>query len=299
MVHRSLAVVLVVGLSSNALGQMLYDQAPPQHRIVHRNTLALRYNPLGLIYDGRFMYRLRLYESDSKALRDNFLGVGVAPTLSPAFMKVGPYVELNPLTVFGVWAAMQVVQYFGSFNLLQSYPDAHADFSDTAIRNNGANRQTASGWELTLGANLTLKFEWLLLRSQARLVNGNLAVRAGDTAYYDQYYDALVPNHGWTFSNDLDVLFQGLENKLIAGARYTATIPLFGDPSVDNGLHRVGPFVGYTFKIQDGATFNTPTVFILVQWWVKHRWRTGVDSSPALPMLGAGFQITGDFLPIK
>jgi hypothetical protein len=61
---------------------MLSEQGPPLHRIVHKNTAFVRFNPLGVGYDGRFAYRLRLYESDSKSLRDNFLGIGVAPTHS-------------------------------------------------------------------------------------------------------------------------------------------------------------------------------------------------------------------------
>ena len=78
--NSTLRAVLVVALCGSAVNaQMLYDQGPPQHRIVHKNTLAVRVNPLGLLYDGRFSYRLRLYESESKSLRDNFLGVGVAP----------------------------------------------------------------------------------------------------------------------------------------------------------------------------------------------------------------------------
>lgn len=111
------------------------------------------------------------------------------------------------------------------------------------------------------------------------------------------------------FTNDLDVVWQGLENKLIAGARYTFTNPFYdparhydpNDPvqTADNSMHRVGPFVGYTFKIEDGAKFNNPTVFVLVQWWLKNRNRTGQDVSQAIPLMGVGFQMTGDFLPIK
>ncbi len=309
--NSTLRAVLVVGaLCGSAVNaQMLYDQGPPQHRIVHKNTLAVRVNPLGLLYDGRFSYRLRLYESESKSLRDNFLGIGVAPTASPAFVRVGPYVEFNPLTVLGFWATVQFVQYFGSFDLAQGFPGAQSVFSDSAIKANAANKLPTNGWELTIGANLNLKVGPIVIRSLARLVNGNLALRAGDTVYYDQFYDVLAPNRGWFLTNDLDVLFQGLENKLIAGARYTLTLPFYdptrhldpNDPNttVDNSMHRVGPFVGYTFKIEDGAKFNTPTVFLLVQWWVKHRWRTGADTPTALPLIGVGFQITGDFLPVK
>ncbi|MFZ5444272.1 MAG: hypothetical protein ACOZQL_30020 [Myxococcota bacterium] len=303
------ASLAVAVLAVPARAQMLNDQAPPQHRLVHRNLLALRYNPLGLIYDARFAYRFRLYETESKALRDNFLGIGIAPTITPAFLRVGPYVEFNPLTVLGFWAAMQFVQYFGTFDLLQSFPGAQSNFSDSAIKANSANRQVTNGWDLLIGANLNLKVSFLVIRSQARLVFGNYRLREGDRVYYDQLYDAALPNGGWTFTNDFDLLYQGFENRLVAGARYTMTIPLYDptrhfdpnatDQTADNGMHRVGPFVGWTFKSEDGARFNNPTVFLLVQWWLKHRFRTGADTPAALPLLGLGFQITGDFLPVK
>jgi hypothetical protein len=134
--NSTLRVVVVIGaLCGSAVNaQMLYDQGPPLHRIVHKNTIAVRVNPLGLLYDGRFSYRLRLYESESKSLRDNFLGVGIAPTASPAFLRVGPYVEFNPLTVLGFWAKVQFVQYFGSFDLAQGFAGAQSVFSDSAIR---------------------------------------------------------------------------------------------------------------------------------------------------------------------
>ncbi|HEY1086216.1 MAG TPA: hypothetical protein VGE37_00930 [Archangium sp.] len=154
-----------------------------------------------------------------------------------------------------------------------------------------------------------VKISSIVIRSPARLLHANMKLRDGDRVYYDQFYDVAAGNGGWTFTNDLDVLWQGLENKLIAGARYTATAPFYDparhfDPNaveqnVDNSMHRLGPFVGYTFKIEDGAKFNNPTVFILVQWWLKNRFRTGLDTPAALPLMGVGFQMTGDFLSIK
>lgn len=300
---------LLLSLSGLAHGQMLNDQAPPQHRLAYKNLTALRYNPLGLLDDARFMYRLRLYQSESKALRDNFIGVGIAPTFSPAMLKIGPYVEINPATVFGLWAAVQFVQYFGSFNLLQSFPGAQSNFSDTAIRDQGASRQPTNGFEVTIGANLNLKFGPVVLRSFARAIYGSMKLRPGDRVYYDQFYDVLMPNQGWSITNDLDLLGQFFMNRIVAGVRYTLTVPLYArtrhyDPDdpvqqVNNAMHRVGPLLGYTFFSEDGAGFNNPTVFLLVQWWAQHRWRTGADTPAALPLMGLGFQFTGDFLPIK
>jgi hypothetical protein len=289
-------------LPGPALAQMLVDQGPPQHRLVQKHTFALRYNPLGLLYSGSLSYRYRLYESSSLALRDNFIGGGLALTGSPAFMRVGPMVEFNPLTVLGLWATVQFVQYFGTFNLYQGFESANANFSDTALRLTRG--QTTRGWELTLGANLQFKIQSILLRSQARLIRADM--NSTDGIYYDQFYDIGMPNRGWTLTNDLDVLWQGLSNRLVAGARYTASFPFYtsanvrpGEELPDNSTHRVGPFVGYTFKSEDGARFNTPTLFVLVQWFLKHPYRTGQDTPRGLPLIGLGFQFTGDFLPVK
>ncbi len=229
-----LALLAVLAVPAVSDAQLLYDSGPPQHRVVHRNTFALRFNPLGLLYDGRFMYRYRLYASESVALRDNFVGVGLAPTASPAFARIGPYLELNPATVFGLWAAFQYVQYFGTFNLFQSFQSAAESFSDRTISSRGElspgdplRGYVSSGWELTVGANLTLKVKSVVLRSMGRMVRADMRLRAGDRVYYDQYYDVAAPNQGWYLTNDLDVVWQGLSNKLIAGGRYTLTVPFY------------------------------------------------------------------------
>ncbi len=302
-------LLLLLLLSTLAHAQLLNNRAPPQHRLVHKTPFAFRVSPLGLLYDGRFSYRLRLYEHDSKVLRDNFIGIGVAPTLSPAFIRIGPYVEFNPTTIFGVWSTVQFAQYFGSFDLLQSFPGAQSTFSDSAIRANSARKQATNGFEVTIGANLTLKFGPVVLRSQARLIYADMNLREGDRVYYDQFYDVLSPNRGWTITNDVDLIAMLFENQLLAGARYTFTIPLYDparhfDPTnpvqqANNSMHRVGPFLGWTFFSDDGAAFNNPTVFLLIQWWAQHRFRTGADTPAALPLMGVGFQFTGDFLELS
>jgi hypothetical protein len=292
-----------------ASAQMLQDQPPPQHRLVHRNLFIIRNTPLGVGIDSRLSYRYRLYKSESPALRDNFLGVGAASLLSPAFVRVGPYAEFNPLSVFSVWATAQYIKYFGTFDLVQGFPGAQSDFSDSAIERNAANHQAAHGWELTLGASFQAKVSNIVFRNQVRMIRGDLKLRPGERIYYDQLYDVGAPNKGWFLTNDVDLMYQTRGNKLLVGARYTITAPFYDeakhfDPespvtSVHNGSQRLGPSIAYTFKNEDGARFNTPTVLLIAQWWLRHRFRTGADSSGALPVVGVGFQTTGDLLPIK
>ena len=299
--HTRAWVVIAALWSFPALAQMLSDGPPPRHRFVHRQTLAARFNPLGLIYDGRFAYRQRLYFSEAAALRDNFIAVGIAPGASPVFARAGVLVEVQPATVFGLWAVYEAVQYFGTVNLLASYPTAAANFSDTAIRNRIPPPAAAGGMMLTLGANLNLKFGPIVLRSQARLVAPDLKLRPGDTVLYDQVYDLLLPNGGFTFINDLDLMVQ-TKFGLLAGVRYNAGVPLYGPEhgaTEDNSSHRLGPFLAYRFFDHDGRKLNQPTLALIINWYAKHRYRTGADTSAALPYVTLAFNVVGDLIPLS
>lgn len=301
-----LQIALLAALGAvEASAQILQETAPPKHRLVHRQLLVVRYNPLGLLYDGRFMYRLRLYQSRSVALRDNFVGIGVAPGASPAFGRAGLYVELQPASFLGLWSVFEYVQYFTTFNLLQSWPNAQATFSDTAIKERSASRFAGGGTQWTLGLNLQGKVGMVAARALLRLVRPDFALPAGDTVEYDQFYDVLMPNKGFMFFGDVDVIAQ-LKVGLIAGARLTMAFPLYGKQHLEASLEaprnshlRVGPAVGWQFFQRDGAAFNAPTVLLLVQWWLMHRYRTGADTSQAIPCLTLAFTFNGDFFEVK
>jgi len=297
-----LVVALFASWATAARAQMLSDSGPPQHRVVHRNTLAVRANPLGLIYEGRFSYRLRLYQSDSVALRDNFVGVGLSPGATPAFARLGVLIEAQPATVFGLWATYEFVPYFGTTNLFQSFPGATSDYSDRAIRDRGGlpngdplKNYSTSGWLLTTGANVNLKVGPVVVRSLARAYRPDFKLRQGDTTLYDQTTDVLMPNQRLTLLNDLDVLFQSSFG-LLAGLRYAFAVPFYGpeNGSADNSMHRAGPFLAYRFWDRDGAAFNQPTVALVVNWWFKHPYRTGAETSQASPFVALAFNVVGD-----
>ncbi|MBL8955311.1 MAG: hypothetical protein JNK82_31345 [Myxococcaceae bacterium] len=301
---RLLLVLVFVTVGSAAHAQMLQDMTPPQHRLVHRQVLVLRVNPLGLLYDGRFMYRFRLYGSDRPALRDNFIGVGIAPGASPAFGRIGAYVEFQPASFIGFWSVYEYVQYFSTFNLLQGWRDAQDNFSDTAIRERSNERFMAGGTQWTLGMNLQAKVGVIVGRALFRWVRPDFALKPGDAVEYDQFYDTLMPNRGWAMFGDVDIFAQ-LPIGLIAGARTTFAVPFYGpqhlDPSqpAPNNAHvRVGPAVGWQFFTRDGAGLNNPTLFLLIQWWAMHRYRTGADTSAALPCITLAFTMTGDFFDV-
>lgn len=304
-------LVLLVLVWSSAWSSVASAQgadAPlPQERLVHRSLLVARYNPLGLIYEGRIGYRRLLYPSGSAALRDNFVGVGLAPSLSPAFGRVGAVVEVQPASVLNLWGMYEVIGYFGSFDHLQSFPTSDANHADSFLAGDRVPLDvpepapySTTGTQLTLGATLQAKVGPVAARSQARFIRPDVDLKDGDRYYYDVLHDVLAEDGGWFLTQDLDVLYQ-TDFGLNAGVRWNVTHAFYGEgagaANPNTPTHRVGPLLAYTFWSKGGnARFDTPTVIFIANWWLQHRYRTGEDASRALPYLALGFAFTGDLL---
>jgi len=135
----------------------------------------------------------------------------------------------------------------------------------------------------------------------------DMDLREGDRVWYDQYLDLLIPGTGWTLANDLDVLWQIPMDEdgamLMLGARYTVATPLYAATDFlpgesqehENGpFHRLGPMFVYTFFDRPGAAFNKPSLIAIVSWHLAHRYRTGADTSQALPYAVLAFAFTGE-----
>lgn len=279
--------------------QMLSDRAPPKHRIVHRNLLALRANPLGAGWEGKFSYRQRMFLTQSLALRDNFIGLGLSPSLTPTYARIGPYLEVQPATFIGFFFSWELFQYFGTFNQVQSFPSAQADYSEPALRMRTAG-YPAAGNIFTAGVNVNLRFGPIVVRDTLKLLRPDVALTPGDTVFYDALTDLLMPDRRVSVTNDLDVLWQTPLNGFFAGIRYSAATPVYGEENgpADNSTHRLGPMLAWRIFDRDGARFNQPLIAVIVNWYAKHPHRTGQQTSAALPYFALGFQTCGDLLPL-
>lgn len=314
-IAAALALALLVPAFADA--QVWVGGPPPKRRFIHRTSVFARYNPLGLIYDGRFVFRQRLYYDESDALSDNFIGVGLAPSLSPAFGRIGAYVEFQPATILTFWANYEVLQYFGGFNFLQSYPSASSEFSDQDLRDSSKLADKAAGknyptygTQLTLGGNFQFKVASVVLRSQFRLIRADYKLREvngkADRVFYESVYDVMAPNQGWFLTNDADVLYQSdagpKGQQWVLGLRHTVTNTFYdarhladdeapvGD--LNGPMNRIGPLFAYTFYRENRLAWNAPTVFAGAQFWINHRYRA---ASP-LPLFLIGFSADGDLM---
>ncbi|MET0401661.1 MAG: hypothetical protein ABW123_04620, partial [Cystobacter sp.] len=222
----------------------------------YRVGVAARANPTGLFTNLSFQLRYRLYESDSPLLKDNFVSVGPVAFVSPAILRGGIGVEFQPLPMLQLSASYEGIGFLGNFNYLQSFNSPNADASDRRqgeLGREGGNYST-SGSVLTLAAVAQARLGPIALRVNPRFFNFNLRLRDGDSVFYEPVLDVVVPNGGWVATNDAEVLY--LAGRLSAGLRYSTTGSFYRpedypagelDAGLNPTIHRVGPFLSYTF----------------------------------------------------
>lgn len=283
----------------------------PRHRLIYSNLTALRYNPLGLVNEFTAGYRYQLVDKDSVLFNESFLAAQVHTYLTPAYARIGPKIDIQPLALLNLSATYDYTGYFGSFGLNQSFKSPTDVWSDTELDRRDDSGDPAvdnyanTGHFVTLAALLQAKVKNIAIRDNLKFYWADYELRAGDTVSYDQTLDITIPNKGWAMTNDLDVLYL-FDFGLTLGARYTLTEAFYqarhfqpAEPiSRPNGpTHRVGPALLYTFFNRPHQRFNKPTLIVLTQWWAAHRFRTGQDVSAAVPYLVVGFRFEGDLLP--
>ncbi len=313
------AAFVLVALPNQSFAQEAEEvkepsMAPYQHRIVQETIVALRYNPVGLAVKSKAEYQYRLYESSEKAFEQNFVAPGVFMDVTPANIKIGPTLAIQPLSVLQVSAGYYLLNYFGSFDRVQSFTTLSDDYSDDTQADNGAAglNSSASGSVLQLGGKFQIKAGPVAVRSTNRAMKFNLGTQNDDPLFYESELDLMVPASGWAFQVDNDVLYF-TDFGLMAGLRHTYATAFYPD-DIETGAgkattgvnHRVGPFLAYRFHtdpIEKRSFYNEPTLVLLVNWYLNHTYRTGDEAknnstSQAMPYIAVAYRFTGDILDI-
>ena len=279
---------------------------PARHRLVYENLFALRYNPLGIEDQVLVGYRGRLWDDPSPLFRDGWVGAYATPTFNPAVMRLGGTVEVKPLSVLALSAGTYYMRWFGSLGHVQGFPTATARHSDTDLdvgEAAGAN-VAASGFETQLRALVLAKVGPVAVRNDANLFFTQVDLEPGERVFYNVRIDALLPDSGFSLTNDTDVAWVS-DFGLVLGVRNTITKAFYGDaaflPGEDTDdpntpMDRLGPIAAYTFFSEPGSIFDKPTVILIAQWWLAHRHRTGDDVSAGAPYIALAFRFEGELL---
>jgi hypothetical protein len=280
-----------------------------RHRFIYRNFLAFRANPLGAVDELTLAYRLQLSMRETLLFADTYLLAGAHVFATPAFVRLGPVLEIQPLAALNFSATYDFISTFSTFGQTQSYPSATSSVGPHDIRAKGKrNEQYATiGQMLTLSGVFQFKVKHIAMRNIVKAYYTKMRLRDGDRVFYDPALDIAGPRKGWTLTYDADLIYL-FDFGLSLLVRNTLTHAFYqrddfrpGEPvSQPNGpTLRVGPAAAFTIFDRPGVRFNRPTVFLLTQWWYRHRFRTGEQTSAGIPYIALGFQFDGDLFPSR
>ncbi len=261
---------------------------------------VIRLNPLGLETQNKLLYRRRLQESESILFADTYGAAGASLKLNPAFLKVGPVFEFQPIAVLHLKVAYEFMQFFGTFDYVQSYaePTDPEGYADDNRADNADAAYVTNGHHVYIEPTLQAKAGAVAIRSKFALEWWRMDLEGEDTVWYDATLDTYVPGEGFVVTNDTDLLYLGIEGFII-GARMSWVNPIYRDehfvgdaiPDGFDGMShlRAGPLALYTLSEEKGAVPIMHRVLANVSWYVNHPNREG-----AMPYILVGYAYNRD-----
>jgi hypothetical protein len=285
----------------------------PQHRWIWRNLFAARLNPLGLVNRFQTGWRTQLLDKPGPLYDESQASLLFHSNLSPAMGEVGARVEFQPLSVLRFAATYAFVGSMGLFDFVQPFDSPDEEFDDDTLDDRKDLNIRTTGHYLEPSVLVQAKVGSIAVRNETKWAYRYFAGVDNDQYFWDPVYDVMFPNNGWIMTNDTDLLYL-FDFGLTVGARWTYTNVFYREgidqdgPAADNApLHRLGPAILYKFFEDPAPTrWNAPTVGVLAQWWLKHRYRTGKAPAAGLedrsvtqayPYILLLFIQKGDFFP--
>ncbi len=270
------------------------------------DLLVGRVNPLGVKDDLALNLRTRLLHDDRPILKDAYAGWNLLLSIKPTAVQLGFGADLQPLSILKLSASVEWVRYFTAFDNLLSFESpraAHSDGDRESLGESGENYATSAVY-ISLGVLLQAKLGPVAVRNDLKATWVEAALEPGDGVFYEIEWDMVVEDGGWVLVDNADVVYMA-DFGLLAGVRYSLSHAVYsrkaflpggptGNPNTP--IHRLGPVLGYTFKVKNDRV-QKPTILLVAGWYLKHRYRAGQDVSQALPCIVLAFSISGRLFP--
>lgn len=294
-----IALLLAPSISFAQLGPV---GVPPKHQLLFTSLTAGVWNPWGAQTDLIVHYRRRLWDSKKLLFGASHVGGKLITRVNPAYIRIGVGLELQPLAVLTLRANYEHRSYFGVAGMLQSWQSPLEEHDDSTRAERGGSYIT-TGHQFTAQAIIRAKVGPIALLNEFALHYFRVDLKPGDNVFYEAFYDTLTPGKGSVLVNNAHLLYISSFG-LIAGVRYTVVHAYYDDdwlrdPSgrqlenLNTPNHKIGPILGYTFK-SSSPSFRAPTLILVLNWWLKNRYRTGQEITQALPYGIIAFTFSGD-----
>ncbi|MFI5183600.1 MAG: hypothetical protein ACHQNV_04315 [Vicinamibacteria bacterium] len=165
----AMRVVLVAGLIGALPSTGLFaDEAPARtsERLLDEG-LGLSVNRLGLQNTLDLARIWRLSASRNPLVADAHVSLGITHTLTPSYTRLGPWVEVAPLSVFDVRLGAEGAGYFGTFGSLMSFAGYGDSFSDELRNSRKDEAQAGIGSRLYVSPTVKMRVGPVLAASGA------------------------------------------------------------------------------------------------------------------------------------
>lgn len=256
-------------------------------------NLTASFNLLGLRLIATIGYKWRLYASNSRAFKDNYVSINAISRLTPAWLEVGALAAVQPASFVRLRAAyryrLQVPAFFsgGVFESADAATKAFAnvtsfaqgeqvlrDTIDARSKDNNDSRILPSSQIVSVDLTLRFKAKGFLVLANVRYSHWWSSYPQQDN--FKAFYEG---GHDMIFAADEDFLMVeggiGYEWNMLRFLALTSFRKAF---SANSEYFRVGPAVQWLIAPRWG-NFKNPSLLVLVNWYLLHPWR-GRDGVP-------------------
>jgi hypothetical protein len=267
------AVVLgAIGMAPAPLHAQTVDPVPrPWERRIE-NSFAFVLNPLGIQDALDVTWTKRLNDRAEPLHRDAHVAAGVSLKATPAFGRLGAWLEYSPLSIIDLRAGVEPVYYFGTYKAFLPFASASARFDDDVIQ--ARRPEAASGFAHRLYAAPALKAKAASVIMRVRSeISWWRAEDAGEPFFYEPAWDTLIQASGSTM---VTVEALALREFKLSGSKTLLLGPVYEMTRVSDGKENRKQSISLLAVWSKPGTFlglKNPTVALKGLFFLEDPWR--------------------------
>ena len=243
---------------------------PWEQRI--ENTFAFVLNPLGIQDALDVTWSKRLNDRAEPLLKDAHVAAGVSLKATPAFGRLGAWVEYSPLSVVDLRAGVEPVYYFGTYKAFLPFSTASARFDDDVIEARRPEAATGFANRFYVAPVLKAAAGSVVMRVRSEISWWH-AADAGEPFFYEPAWDTLIKASGSSMVT-VEALalreFKISDNKtLLAGPVYDLT----GIAQAKENRKQSISLLAVWSKSGTFAGLKNPTIALKAMFFLEDPWR--------------------------
>jgi hypothetical protein len=281
------------------------QKLPSQHRVLYTNTTGVRYNSLGAATILDVTYKYRLYNNNDILWRDAYLGISQTTYATPAAIRTGFRLEIQPIAVLKFSLSYLYIKTYGAFHLTRSFQSATSGASRSELK--AADMYSTFGHQVKADVLLQAKAGRFAIMSTTSFIYNDLQLQDGHVVFYSGLLDIMAPNHSWVLNNDTNLVYV-TDSNMFFGLNFNLTHSFFNSGHFQNADHdeapnstivRLGPLFAMQLADNYGKYITKPTFVVILNWWLLHAYRTGQDVDQAVPFVLSGIRFHGELFSFR